>query len=145
MYTQNKNISTGLSAADRCRRLLTHVHHQKNTQIDKHILSLRMLFDCGMITYEQMLGKTKEMEDQRKELLLSVHKYKIRQTTFRDGNRSRPRTRWETRIPDTSQKNGYRWIRSADEEAFFDKLFSAYGLKEFVDEKHPHPLSGRSV
>ena len=55
------------------------------------------------------------------------------------------RTRWETRIPDTSQKNGYRWIRSVNEKAFFDKLFSAYGLKEFVDEKHPHPLSGRSV
>ena len=94
-----------------------------------HIQSLQKSFSYGMIDAEKLQGEVKEMEDKRKKLVKKLHPYSIKQITSTDGTkRERIRIRWTTRLPDESQKSGYRLVRAADEESLYQILYRYYGL-----------------
>ena len=114
--------------------LLSELQKQKDVEeqfqaATEHLLSLQKSFSCGMISAEKLQGEVNEMEDKRKKLLKKLHPYSIKKITSTDGTkRERVRIRWTTRLPDETQKSGYRMVRAADEEALYQTLYRHYGL-----------------
>lgn len=112
---------------DMAESIMNSVIKQSNV-IDEKICTLQNWSKDGTLSPEEVQNTIRKMEDKRKELLKSIHPYSIKRITAPDGKGRKDRTRWTTRIPDSTQKNGYRQIRYPSEEALYQKLYEHYGL-----------------